>query len=275
MATLLNKTTNFLHFCLKLAQRFDEDGCFYRAGALTYTTILSIVPFLAVSFGLLLLFPQFQALGIEVQNFIFKNFMVASGQIIQHYLQQFISQAYHLSLISLVFLVVTAVSMLYTIEQTFNTIWRVHKFHRGILALLWYWILFILSPLLIGIGYAISTYFLSLEWVAKSSEYLGLTRFLLAIPPFLITAFAFSVLYIVVPNCKVPMRNGIIAGIMAAFLFEIAKYGFGLYLTLFPTYELLYGAFAVIPIFLIWIYLVWVIILLGAEISHALSTNLS
>lgn len=260
-----------LRFVISVVRRFDEDGCFYRAGALTYTTILSLVPLFAVSFAILTAFPGFQALGDQLQSLIIKQFVAASGEIVQHYLQLFVAQAYHLSVISLVFLVVTSVSMFYSIEQTFNAIWRIHRPPRRLLALLFYWVILLAAPLLIALGLAASAYLLSLNWIARSTEYLGISPLLLAIISFLFTATAFTALYIVVPNCKVPIRNGVLAGISAGIMFEFAKHAFGFYVALFPTYQLLYGALAAIPIFFVWIYVSWVILLLGVEICYVLT----
>lgn len=270
---MLEYLREFWRFCVFLARRFDDDGCFYRAAALTYTTLLSLVPLLAVSFAALAAFPTFKNISLDIQNFIFNNFVAASGQVIQNYLQQFIAQVSHLSLIGLIFLVLTAVAMLYTIEQAFNTIWRVRRPRRRILALALYWAILTLTPVLVAIGFAFSSYLLSLPLL--SHTLVGFSILLLRVTPFILTAIAFSVLYIVVPNCNVPVRNGVIAGILAAALFECAKLGFSLYISLVPTYQLLYGALAAVPIFLIWIYLSWLIILFGAEVSHALTFHQS
>jgi len=260
-----------LKFCTLVAKRFDEDGCFYRAAALAYTTLLSLVPLLAVSFASLTVFPLFQSLGNQVQNFVFKNFIPAAAETVQGYLQQFLSQVSHLSVIGLFALIFTAITVLYTIEQTFNTIWRVHKPRRRMLALLLYWAVLTLAPLVIGLGFAASNHFLTLPWVAQFTQTFSLSGFIFAIVPFFLTATAFSALYIVIPNCPVRIRDGLIGGMVAAIFFETAKFGFSLYIKMFPTYELIYGALAAIPVFLVWIYLCWLIILLGAEISHAIS----
>lgn len=260
-----------LRFFIFVVRRFDKDGCFYRAGALTYTTILSLVPLFAVSFAILTAFPAFQDFGTQLQSLIIKQFVATSAEVVQHYLQLFVTQAYHFSTFGLVFLAITAISMFYSVEQTFNAIWEIHRPPRKIIALIFYWIILLAAPLLIGLGLAASAYLLSVTWVARSTEYLGISPLLLNTMSFLLTAIAFSALYIVMPNCKVPIWNGIYAGASAAIMFELAKNAFGFYVTLFPTYQLIYGTLAAIPIFFIWIYVCWVILLLGVEICYALT----
>lgn len=266
--SLAQSSIRFLTF---VGRHFSEDGCFYRAGALTFTAILSIVPLLAVSFAILAAVPSFQESSSHLQGLIIKNFVATSGQTVEEYLQQFVHQAYHLSIVGLVFLLITALSMFYSIEQTFNTIWHVNKPHRNFTALIIYWLILLLAPLLIALGLGVTTYVLSLSWIAQSTDVLGISPLLVGAMSLLLTATAFSALYIVVPNCKVPISNGIISGIIAAILFEIAKHTFTVYVALFPTYTLLYGALAAIPLFLVWIYISWFVVLLGAEICYALT----
>lgn len=268
---MLNFSRSNLRFLIFVLRRFDKDGCFYRAGALTYTTILSLVPLMAVSFAVLAAFPAFQDLGNQLQSLIIKQFVATSAEVVEQYLHVFVTQAYHFSLVGLFFLAVTAVTMIYSVEETFNSIWEVHQPRRKILALLFYWVILLSAPLLVGLGLAASAYLMSVTWIARSTEYLGISPLLLTFMSFLLTAIAFSALYIVIPNCKVPVRNGVIAGMSAAAMFELAKHAFGFYVTTFPTYQLLYGTLAAIPIFFVWIYVCWVILLLGVEICYALT----
>lgn len=268
---MLKTLLAILHFWYLVGKRFDEDNCFSRATALAYTTLLSLVPLLTVSFTILAIFPTFKSTSLQIQDFIFTNFVPASGQVIQNYFQQFIAQAAHLSLISSVSLLITAVLLLYTIDQTFHTIWKKCKPRKKLKAILLYCAILILAPLLVGLSFIVSSYLLSLPFISYTTQLLGLTKFLLLIAPFLLNTLAFILLYKALPNCPVPWHASISGALVAAILFELAKLGFSLYIRLFPSYELIYGALAAIPIFLIWIYLSWLVVLFGAEVSHVLT----
>lgn len=265
-----NSLKRWLRFWIAVIIQFNSDGCFYRAAALTLTSLLSIVPLLAVSLSVLAAFPEFKPFGVQIQNFIFNNFVATSGKIIQKYLQEFALHAAQLSVIGLLFLLITAILMLYNIEQAFNVIWRVNRTRHGVTALLSYWAILTLAPILIAIGFAFSSYFFSLPVISSITGFLNHDKLFFVTMPFLFTVAAFTLLYQVVPNCQVGFRYAFAGGLVAAILFEFAKHGFAIYFTLFPTYELLYGTLAAVPIFFLWIYFSWLIVLFGAEISHSL-----
>lgn len=246
-------------------QRFNETNCTDRAAALTFTSLLSLVPLMTVSFAIMTAFPEFQTLGNHLQNFIFNNFVATSGDVIQNYLQNFVAHATKLSEVGLLFLMVTAIMMMYTLEKSLNAIWNVNKARNWISALILYWTILTLSPVLIGAGFAISTHLASF-----SETITDISKPFLSCAPFVLSAIAFNLLYVSVPNCHVPVHYGFFGAIVAAILFELAKYGFAFYVTHFPTYQLLYGALAAIPIFLIWVYLCWLITLVGGLVSNVL-----
>ncbi len=261
----------YWRFTCYIWRRFTQDGCSYRAAALTFTSLLSLVPLMAVSFAIITAFPVFQAFEKRVQDFIFSNFVPASGQAVQHQLQLFASQASNLSGVGMLFLVITAVLVMFTIEQAFNAIWHVPTRRKGTSAFLLYWAVLTLAPILMGISLAVSSYLISLPLVTGTAQSLGLLEPMLALVPFLASWVTFTFLYVAVPNCYVPIRHGLGGAFIAAILFEVAKKGFAFYVTHFPTYKLLYGALATIPIFLVWLYVSWLIILFGAEVANSLS----
>lgn len=264
MRKILGKIYAFWHTVLC---EFMQTNCMNRAAALSFTSLLSLAPLMAVSFTMLHLFPVFSGLSQKMQAFIFNNFVTTSAQIIQAHLQQFIEQAHHLSLTGFLILVVTAVLMMINVEQSFNAIWRVREQRRRVPAFLLYWAILTFLPTLLGIGILISSYIVALPlFFSVHSFFLATT--LLKYVPIVLAFVVFTLLYAAVPNCKVPMTGALLGGIVAAILFEFAKYGFALYITRFPTYALLYGAFAAIPIFLIWVYLSWLVVLFGAVVSH-------
>lgn len=257
-----------------VTRRFFIDGGIYRAAALTFTTLLAIVPFMSVVFFVLAAFPAFKAVNQQLQKLAFEHFVPASGETVQQYLQQFVEQATTLSWSGVTFLVLSALAMLFTIEQAMNHIWRTRLQQRGASAFLLYWAILTLGPLLIGVSFLASSYLLSLPWMLGASEGAELVvAGWLASLPWLIIVVAFTLLYVVVPNARVPVWHGLVGAVVAALLVELAKRGFTFYLQQIETYELLYGAFAAIPIFFLWLYLLWIIVLFGAEIAHGLSAH--
>jgi membrane protein len=261
-----------LTFCKAVFQHFNKVGCNQRAAALAYTSLLSLVPLMTVGFAIFAAFPVFEKVSADIQNFIFNNFVVATGNVVQSYLISFVEKAGQLSVIGLLFLVITAIAMMFTMEQSLNAIWQVEKRRRWINALMLYWTILTLSPLLIGVSFAVSSYLASLVFVTSTVKLLGLGR-LLSLVPFLLSVIAFSLVYAAVPNAVVPLKNAIKAAVIAGILFECAKHIFTIYVMKFAGYELLYGTLATIPIFLLWVYLCWLITLLGAVISYVLTDH--
>ncbi len=216
---------------------------------------------MTLSFNILSISPVFKGISDQIQQFVFKNFVAASAQTVQHHIQTFINQTATLSVPNTLFLFITAVLMIFALERSFNKIWQVKKPRNIVQAFLMYWAVLTLTPILIGAGLVMSSYFLSFHLIQT-----GLMVF-----PYILTFLTFMLLYTVVPNCKVKIRYAASGALIATILFELAKYGFTQYIAFFPTYKLIYGAIATIPIFLIWLYLSWLIILFGASISHILA----
>jgi membrane protein len=162
--------------------------------------------------------------------------------------------------------------LLATIDNAFNRIWRIKKTRNLIKRIFIYFSLLVIGPLLIGIGLASTSYLLSIPVIADVDTAFNIRTHLLSWLPFLTTSITFILLYILVPNCYVYKRHAAIAGIICAILFELAKYGFGIYIKEMPSYENIYGALAIIPLFFIWVYISWVIILFGAHITFCLSS---
>lgn len=250
-------------------KRFFTEQYTYRASALAFTTLLSIVPLFTVVVFLVAKFPIFTQINILAQNYIVESFIPTSTTTIQYYLNSFTNQAIHLPLVGIVFLLLTGLMLVLTIEHTFNDIWGVEWHRRRIISLLFYWIVLMLAPLLIGLGVLVSTYLFSLSWITSATSVFGLKAPLLACLPFLLNTIIFSLLYIVVPNFSVAWRDGVVGGFVAAVLFELAKIAFAFYIKQFPSYELIYGALAAIPIFLLWLYISWLIILFGALVTYS------
>jgi membrane protein len=258
------------HFIRLISVRFVEDQGLLSAAFLTYMTLLSLVPLMTVSLAVFSAFPVSERVVDEIQNFVFANFIPASGEVLQQYLQQFSQKASQLTGAGFLFLIVVALGLMANINQAFNTIWRVKTKRSPISRFIVYWSILSLGPLLIGLSMAVTSYLVSIPLFTDAAATLGFGRRLLGLAPLLASAAAFTLLYAVVPNRRVPIKHAIAGGLLAAILFEFTKRGFAFYLTSFPTYEAIYGALAAVPIFLIWVYLSWVVTLLGAEFACCL-----
>ncbi|MBP8171444.1 MAG: YihY family inner membrane protein [Pseudomonas sp.] len=268
MRQRLHTVVDFWRFLL---QRFLADRGISSAAALTYTTLFAVVPMMTVTFAMLSAVPAFQGVGEQIQRFVFRTFVPSAGAAVQEYLWAFTAQARQLTWVGVLLLAVTAVMMLMTIEQAFNTIWRVRKSRRGLSSFLLYWAILSLGPLLLGSGFVISTYLTSTS-LLTGPDALVEAKTLLRFTPLLFSVAAFTLIYVAVPNARVPFKHALIGGVFTASLFEVAKAIFGLYVAMFPGYQLIYGAFATVPLFLLWLYLSWLIVLFGAELVCNLST---
>ena len=242
------------------------------ASSLAFTSLLSFVPLLTVMFGLFGEISVLQNFSTLIQNFIFANFVPEFGQTIEQYIYIFSTKASQLTISGSVFLVFIAMMLLATIDNSFNRIWKIKKKRNPIKRILIYFSLLIMGPLLIGIGLALTSYLLSIPVIADVDTTFNVKTHLLGWLPFLMTSIAFILLYILVPNCYVYKKYAVSAGVICAILFELAKYGFGIYVKEMSGYENIYGALAILPLFLVWIYISWVIILFGAHITFCLSS---
>ncbi len=252
-------------------RHFFSNNCLQHATALSYTTLLSLVPLMAVTLSIFTVFPIFEDISLQIQNFVFENFVPTSGEVIQQYIQKFAENASKLTGPGILFLVITSLMMMATIDKSLNTIWHNSKLRQAAARFIVYWSVLTLSPILIGVSLAISSYIVSLPLLSETASYgekLGLLRAL----PFFMETLAFTLLYVVVPNCRVAIRSALIGGAAAALLFELAKKAFSFYITSFPTYETIYGAMSTVPVFLIWIFFSWAITLIGAELTWCLDT---
>jgi len=240
-----------------------------EAAALTYTTLFALVPVITVCYSILSAIPTLQEMGQEANQELLSYALPEGSEVITGYLQQFSQQARQLTWIGIIALFITSIMLLQTIEQQFNRIWNVETSRSKIQTFFRYWAVLSLGPLLFGAGVGVSSFIASVS-ILGEGEPSTLTE-LARLIPWVLTTAAVSVLYIMVPNCKVPIPHAIIAALMVATTFEIGKFAFSETLGLFPSYKLIYGAFAAVPLFLLWIYVSWMLLLLGAELAYGLS----
>jgi membrane protein len=254
------------------AKRSSEERIPQVAGSLTFTTMLALVPLATVAFALFTAFPIFSSFQMSLQIFLADHLMPAQlNSQIFNYLNQFASKAKGLTTIGMIFLFVTAVMTMMTVESAFNVIWRVRKARPIAQRILVYWAIITLGPILIGVSLSISSYLFTRSMAFSAAQHITpVIDWALTSAALPLTALAFTMLYVFLPNCRVEWRDAVIGGITAAIAFELAKRGFGYYVRRIPTYTAVYGAFAAVPLFLLWMYLCWFIALAGAMIASAL-----
>jgi len=263
---LPKKAPSLIEFVRIVGQRFIEERCLQIASSLTYTTLLAIVPIITVALILISAFPVFRELMDHIHQFLLKNMLPESAGAIAGYAQQFTKNAARLTAVGLAFLFVTAMIVLLTIDKAFNQIWRVPRPRSLVQRVFIYWALLTVGPLLIGASLSLTSWLVTLSLgLVRDVPYASLV--LLKMVPILLTGIAFALLYITLPNRRVLVRDALSGGFLAALAFEGMKRGFAAYVTQFPTYTLVYGAFASVPIFLLWIYLSWLVVLLGGVVT--------
>ncbi len=244
------------------AREFIEDGCFNTAAALTYTSLFAVVPFMTVTYAVFSILPAFEGVGDQIQAFVFDNFVPASGEAIQGHLRSFSEQARGLTALGIAILLVTAYMTLVTIERALNRIWRVPKPRAGTTRLLVYWTMMTFGPPAIAVTVLASSYVLSLPLVTDA-DVLHLRASLVTWLPWLTSGVAFFLLFWAIPNCRVPVRDALIGALVTTIAFQSMIAVFKLVVSN-SSYQVVYGTFAAVPLFLTWLYLCWTLVLVGA-----------
>ncbi len=257
-------------FARFLWKRFLDDRLFQAAGALAFTTAFSIVPLSMVVFGILSAFPFYEDWSSKLSEYIFSNFVPSSAWTVRQRLFELTANAGKLTVVGVVALVVSLLITLTSIEATFNRIWRVPTARLQLGRLMMYWTVMSFGGLLAAASLAVSARFFALS-MFQTTPGQALETGMLRIAPLLIEFVAIVVIYRVVPHRTIRWRHAAIGAVPAVLMIEAVKIAAGSYLGSFGTYEKLYGAIAVVPIFLGWIYFSWVAVLLGASLASSLS----
>ncbi len=253
-----------------LWKRFLDDRLFQAAGALSFTTAFAIVPLSMVVFGILSAFPVYEQWSAQLSGYIFSNFVPSSARAVETHLIEFSKNAGKLTAVGVIVLVVSLLITLTSIEATFNKIWRVPTSRPTFGRLMVYWTVMTFGALLAAASLAISARFFALA-IFQTQPGQWLEHWLLRFSPILIEYVSLVVIYRVVPHRTIQWRYAALGAFFAVIMIEIVKIAAGSYLGSFGTYEKIYGALALIPIFLGWIYFSWVAVLLGASLASSLS----
>lgn len=255
-------------FWLTMLRHFNQRNCIAFAGALAFTTLLTLVPIMVVSLYILSMFPLFDTVGDQIQSFIFDNFVPASSQIILNYLRQFTEQARELPGFELAWLVLMVIFLIRTIERIMNHIWLIEKRKHRLSDWLRYWLVLTVLPLSLGASVALTTFLHSQQFLHGAWQEVESSLLWINYLPAILSCLFFTMLYRITPATYVPWRYAFCSGLFAALLLKWSKIIFTWSLSHFPTYQLIYGTVAAVPIFLLWIQISWMIVLLGAVLCH-------
>lgn len=250
-----------------LWQRLHEDRLGVTAGSLTFTTVLALVPFFAVVLSVFTAFPAFAQLEGALQQWLVESLIPASiARHVMDYLTQFAGKASRLGLVGFAGLTVTAVSLMLTIDKTLNQIWRVGRPRPLGQRILVYWAALTLGPLVMGASLAITSYIVTTShgWLPDLP---GGVDFALASLQFLLMTGGVTLLYRYVPHTPVRWSHALAGALLAVLFLTLGREALGWYLARVPTYSAIYGTFATVPILLLWIYLAWLVVLLGAVVA--------
>ncbi len=255
-------------FATVLGRRFVEERCLVIAASLSYTSLLALVPLIAIGFAVLSAFPVFQQAQVQLQDFIFESFVPSAAATAKDYITEFVGKAQGLTAAGIIGLAVTALLLFNTIEAAMNAIFQVRRSRPIVTRLLVFWALLSLGPLLMGASFSVAT---ALYAEALGSDRpAGLLNSLTVAVPTILSGVALAFLYLIMPNRRVAIGHAIIGAMIAAMAFSALRWTFTLYVTTFPSYQNLYGTLATVPIFLFWMYLSWAVVLIGAVITATL-----
>lgn len=255
-------------FCTIFWQRFNQNKLTQAAGYLTYSTMLAIVPLIMVVFSIFSAFPVFNEVTGALKEFIFTNFAPSASDMVGQYIDEFVNNSKKMSAVGIISLIVVALMLINSIDHTLNSIWHDTETRPIFTSFAIYWLILTLGPLLVGVSIAASAY---VKTMFESASNFSFGLKLLSFVPFLSTWFIFTLIYMVVPNKKVSIKHSAAGALIAAVFFTLGKQAFTWYIVTFPSYQLIYGAMATLPIMLLWIQLSWTVVLLGAQLAAVLA----
>ncbi|MGF7453922.1 virulence factor BrkB family protein [Pasteurella bettyae] len=260
--------TQFKLFLQVFWHRFNQNKLPQAAGSLTYSTMLAIVPLAMVVFSIFSAFPMFAEATATMKEFVFTNVAPSTGDVVGQYIDEFVNNSKQMSAIGVISLIAVALLLIKSIDNTLNDIWNVTN-RSTIFSFAIYWTILTLGPIFIGVSFAASSYVRSMSLFASELD-LPFGLQLLSFVPFFLTWLSFTLIYALVPNKKVSFQHAAVGALVAAIFFTLGKQAFAWYIVTFPSYQLIYGAMATLPITLLWIQLSWLFVLLGAQLAAVL-----
>lgn len=261
------KFTKLCHLFLKYLHIRTKDAMILRvAASLSYTTLIAVVPLIAIALSIFAAFPVFENVRAQVQDSLIQYFVPDIEQNIQNYIMQFVNASSKLTTIGVLGIAITAILLLSTIENSFNFIFKVKKHRRLATKITLYWTIITLCPLLVGTALSIKGYLITLKYF-HPEHFLGYNFFVTFVAPNLITFVFLCLSYVIVPNKKIRVSSAFSGACVTLILTLLLRSGFGFFLALNVTYKTLYGALATVPILLIWMYSWWIIVLFGAIVT--------
>ncbi len=254
---------------LHMLRSFIAHHCLTYAASLSFTALLAIVPLAAIGIAILSAFPVFAGAGEMLTEFVLRNFTPDANAAIQETFRSLVTNADNLTGVGILFLIFTSFMLLYEVEITFGQIWQVQEKRTLMSRLTVFWTVMSLGPILLGLGLSVSApWFASvLTGDGAAAQSIGLLAYLL---PVTLEITGFGLLYMALPNVPVRFHHAATGGVIAGLLFEALKFGFGIYIQNFAAYDAIYGALSALPVFLIWTYLSWAVILFGAVVAAEL-----
>ncbi len=272
-------TGNALNHTWQTARRITtatlNDNLLHLAASLAFTTILAIVPLLTVTLSMMTAFPIFSEFELSLQQFLRQQFLPEEfSATVMQYLDEFVSKATSLSAIGGGFLLVTAILVIMSVDDALNDIWHVKRQRPLGQRFLIYWAVLSLGPIILGASLWASSSMVQQALSLESPNAILPWHALASWLPFVISWIGCTLLYVAVPNCRVGFRAALVGGFISSLLFQLIKWGLGIYLANFPTYTVIYGAFSVLPTFLMWVYLSWLAFLFGAIVAATLPQEL-
>lgn len=266
---LIEKAIHLKAFIIFLSNRAQNDTIFRVAASLSYTSLIAIVPLFAIGLAIFSAFPVFDGVKEQVQEFLIQNFVPTIEKEVSQYFTEFLSATAQLTTIGVIGITITAILMLSTIEDSLNFIFKVYKPRQITTKITLYWTVITLGPLLLGVGFSLRGYLFTLQKFMPDS--IVTTQIYLSnIIPTIISFLALIMIYVLVPNKKVSIPNAIIGALVAIILFWILRKGFGLIILKSATYKTLYGALATLPIFLVWMFSAWSVVIFGAVVTASI-----
>jgi len=258
------KKENMQNFSAFLFYRIRNDMIFRVAASLSYTSLIAVVPLIAVMLSIFSAFPVFDNVKEIVQQTIVENIIPATEAEITEYINEFIKSSAKLTALGVVGVAITSIMLLSTIENSFNFIFKVKRARRITAKITLYWTIITLGPLLLGAAISIRGYFSFMPNAVQDFLLVG------KVLPTILTLTILVIVYLFVPNKKLKFLNAFAGAVVTLCLFCLLREGFALFMSQNATYKTLYGALAVIPVSLIWMYLSWSVVIFGAVITATL-----